>query len=123
MADQKFSFSGSFQKSKEYVDTQIELIRLKAISKASRIIGKLAVDIFKLLLAGISVLFLSFALALYLGSILGSYALGFLVTAGIFIVLILFLSLASLQVSIFIRNTTIKKLIEMWDDEEDEDQE
>lgn len=123
MADQKFSFSGSFQKSKEYIDTQIELIRLKAISKASRIIGKLAVDILKLLLVGISVFFICFALALYLGSLLGSYALGFLVTAGIFILFILLLSLASLQVSTFIRNTTIKKLIEMWDDDEDENQE
>lgn len=123
MADQKFSFSGSFQKSKEYVDTQIELLRLKAISKASRIIGKLAIDLLKLMLVGATVFFLCFALAFYLGSLLGSLTLGFLVTAGIFVLLIFLLSLASLQVSTFIRNTTIKKLIEMWDDDEDEIQE
>lgn len=123
MAEQKFSFSGSFQKSKEYIDTQIELIKLKAISKFSRILGRLAVDLAKLVLSFVAIIFLCFALAFYLSEILGSFSLGFLAAAGIFILLILIFSLASSQIASFVMNTTIRKLMEVWDDVDEEESE
>lgn len=89
MEEQKFSFTGSFQKTKEYVETQLELLKLRAIAESAKIAGAVAVDMTKLLLSLIIVFFLSLALGFFLGELLNSNALGFLVTALIFIIILL----------------------------------
>lgn len=119
MSEQKFSFSGSFQKAKEYIDTQIELVRLKAIAKSARIVGALVVDIGKLLLGLIIVFFFSLALGFYLGELLGSYALGFLVTGGIFLIFLLLVRVFSSTLEAKFMDLTIRKVVSMWEDDED----
>ncbi|WP_206367156.1 phage holin family protein [Sphingobacterium sp. SGG-5] len=119
MSEQKFSFSGSFQKAKEYIDTQIELVRLKAIAKSARIVGALVVDIGKLLLGLIIVFFFSLALGFYLGELLGSYALGFLVTGGIFLIFLLLVRVFSSTLESKFMDLTIRKVVSMWKDDED----
>ena len=97
MEEQKFSFSESFDKSKEYLETQVELLKLKALSRMSRIVGSLIVDGSKLLLTLLVVFFWSLALGFYLGEVLGSYSLGFLATGGLFLVIILLIRALSLS--------------------------
>jgi len=77
MEEQKFSFSGSFQKVKEYIDTQLELLKLKTVARLSKVAGALILDATKILLSLLVVFFFSMALGFFLGELTGSYALGF----------------------------------------------
>ena len=119
MEEQKFSFSGSFQKTKEYVDTQVELIKLKAIAKTSRILGAVILDIMKVILVLIIVFFFSLALGFYLGELLGSNALGFLTTGGIFIAILLILRLVETRLEDIFMNLTIRKVLGKLNEEGD----
>lgn len=119
MDEQKFSFSGSFQKTKEYLDTQIELIKLKAIAKSSRILGAVVLDVMKVLLTLIIVFFFSLALGFYLGELMGSHALGFLTTGGIFLVLLLLLRVLEPRLEEMFMNLTIRKVLGKWNEEEE----
>ncbi len=119
MDDQKFSLSGSFQKAKEYVDTQIKLTKLKALSKSARIGGALIVDITKLLLGLIVVFFVSLALGFYLGELMGSNALGFLTTGGFFLLLILIIKAFEPRLEARFTNMTIRKVLAKWNEEEE----
>lgn len=122
---QKFSISETFNKSKEYLETQMELAKLKAISRASRIIGSLIVDASRVLLLLLIVFFLSMALGFYLGEVLQSNALGFLATGGIFILIMLLIRVFASKIEVAFTNITIQKIMSKWgdDDEDDEDEE
>jgi len=119
MNEQKFSLSGSYQKAKEYIDTQIELVRLKAIAKSSRVIGALVVDLAKLLLVLIIVFFLSLALGFYLGELLGSDALGFLATGGVFLVLLLLVIAFEPKLEAKFIDLSIRKILGKWNEEDE----
>ena len=119
MSDQKFSFSGSFQKAKEYVDTEIELFKLKAMAKGGRIIGALVLDVTKLLLTLIIVFFFSLALGFYLGELMGSYALGFLATGGIFLVILLIIRALEPKLEAMFMDLSIRKILGKWNEEEE----
>ncbi|MGN0004238.1 MAG: phage holin family protein [Sphingobacterium composti] len=119
MEEQKFSFSGSFQKTKEYVDTQLEILKLKAISKSSRIIGAIVLDVSKLMLALAIIFFWSLALGFWLGELLGSYSLGFLATGGIFLIILLIVRAIEPKLEAKFMDLTIKKILGKWNEEED----
>ncbi|GGH09508.1 phage holin family protein [Sphingobacterium alkalisoli] len=120
MEEQKFSFSGSFQKIREYVDTRIDLMKLKVIAKSSRIIGALIVDICKLVLLLMIVFFFSLALGFYLGEVLGSYSAGFLATGGIFLLLFLSIKLFEPKLEAKMMEITIQKIMGKWNEDEDD---
>lgn len=122
MEEQKFSFSEVFDKSKEYIETQIELAKLKALSRASRIVGSLIVDGSKVLLSLLIVFFISLALGFYLGELLGSYSLGFLATGGIFFVLLLLIKAFEPKLEQKFMNMSIKRIMSKWDADDVEDE-
>jgi|SRR5690606_6236653 len=119
MDEPKFSFSGSFQKTKEYIDTQLEILKLKAISKISRIVGAIILDITKLVLTLVIIFFLSLALGFWLGELLNSNALGFLVTGAIFIIILVIVMLLEPKLEAKFMDITIKKVLGKWNEEED----
>lgn len=121
MEEQKFSFSESFKKSKEYLDTQFELLKLQAISRMTRIMGSLIVDASKLLLTLLVIFFWSLALGFYLGEVLGSYSLGFLATGGIFLIIILLIRVFEPKLEAKFMNLSIKRILAKWDDPDDEE--
>ncbi len=125
MEEQKFSFSEVFDKSKEYLETQVELAKLKALSRSSRIVGSLIVDVSKVLLTLLIVFFVSLALGFYLGELLGSYSLGFLATGGIFFVFLLLIRAFEPKLEEKFMNISIKRIMSKWhvDDDEDLDEE
>lgn len=123
MGDQKFSFSGSFQKAKEYIDTEIELLKLKAMAKGGRIIGALILDATKLLLTLIIIFFLSLALGFFLGEVLGSNALGFLTTGGVFLVILLIIRAVEPKLEAKFMDITIRKVLGKWHQDEDAEEE
>ena len=119
MEEQKFSFSGSFQKTKEYLDTQLEILKLKVISKTSRIIGAVILDISKLMLVLTIIFFWSLAVGFWLGELMGSNALGFLATGGIFLVILLIVRAVEPKLEAKFMDITIKKVLGKWNEEED----
>ena len=121
MEEQKFSFSESFKKSKEYLDTQFELLKLQAISRMTRIMGSLIVDASKLLLTLLVIFFWSLALGFYLGEVLGSYSLGFLATGGIFLIIILLIRVFEPKLEAKFMNLSIKRILAKWDDPDEEE--
>lgn len=119
MDEQKFSLSGSFKKAKEYVDTQLELLKLRAISRVSRMLGALIVDVAKVVLLLIIVFFLALALGFYLGEVLGSNALGFLTTGGIFLLILLIVRAFERKIESAFMNLAVRKFYNNWNEEED----
>lgn len=120
--EQKFSISDSFEKSKEYLETQFELLKLKGISRMSRILGSLIVDASKVLLTLLIVFFVSLALGFYLGELLGSYSLGFLSTGGIFLVILLIIRAVEPKLEAKFMDLTIKRILTKWDEEDDDEE-
>lgn len=120
--EEKFSLSGTFQKGKEYVDTQIKLLQLRALAKGSRIFGSLMLDVIKVVFTLFIVFFCSLALGFYLGELLGSNALGFLLTGVIFFVLVLLIRAFEPALERALMNITIRKVTGKWGGEEDEEE-
>lgn len=116
----KFSLSGSFKKTREYLDTRLKLFQLQLTERSSRLFASLLVDVVKGVLAVFVVFFFSLALGFYLSELLGSTSLGFLATGGIFILLILLLMLFEPRLEYFLMNRTIKRFLEKWQDDQDD---
>ncbi|WP_262245074.1 phage holin family protein [Parapedobacter soli] len=123
MEEKKFSINGTFRKSKEYIDTRIKLAKLKFVERSSRLVASLATDGLKGILLLFVVFYLSLALGFFLSELLGSSALGFLVTGGIFLLLIVVVSAFEQPLERFFMNLSIKRFLQKWNDEIDEDDE
>ncbi|MEJ5055190.1 hypothetical protein [Sphingobacterium sp. MYb382] len=117
MEEEKFSFSGTFQKGKEYIDTQVQLAKLKVMARGSRLIGSIVLDITKLILFLLVLFFFSLALGFYLSALLNNYALGFFLTGCIFLLIILIVRLLEPKIEDLFRDALIRKLTSRWDDE------
>lgn len=120
---EKFSVSGTFQKAREYVDTRFRIFQLKLAARSSRLIAGLLLDIVKVIFFLFVLFFFSLALGFYLSELLNSYSLGFLVTGGIFILLIALVFAVEKPLERFLMNQSIRKFIQKWYDEEDDDEE
>ena len=116
MEEQKFSLSGSFRKTKEYVDTQLELLKLQAMARVSRLLGALIVDVSKIILVLIVVFFLAMALGFYLGEVLGSNALGFLATGGLFLLILVLLRVFEPKIETKFMNIAVRKFYSKWNE-------
>jgi len=112
---------GVFQKSKEYIDTRFNLAKLKLVERSSRLIASLIVDMIKTVFAIFVLFFFSLALGFYLSELLGSSSLGFLATGGIFVVLIVLISLFESRLERLFMNLSIKRFLQKWNDEIDDD--
>lgn len=111
-----------FQKSKEYIDTRFRLLQLQATERSSRLIASLLVDLIKTVFGLFVLFFLSLALGFYLSELLGSSSLGFLATAGIFVVLIVIISLFEKKLEHFFMVLSIKRFLQKWNDESEENE-
>jgi len=122
MEEEKFSLSGTFQKTKEYLDSQLNLIRLKTVERSSRLIASLIVDGAKIILTLFIIFFLCLALGYYLGEVLGSNSLGFLATAVIFLVILLLIRVLEPKLETKFMDLSIRRFSAKWDDEADEEE-
>lgn len=122
MEEEKFSLSGTFQKTKEYLDSQLNLIRLKTVERSSRLIASLIVDGAKIILTLFIIFCLCLALGFYLGEVLGSNSLGFLATAVIFLVILLLIRVLEPKLETKFMDLSIRRFSAKWDDELDEEE-
>lgn len=121
MEDEKFSFNGTFQKGKEYIDTQLRLAKLKAMANGSKIFGSVVVDITKLIIALLVLFFFSMALGFFLGEVLHSNALGFFLTGCLFLFSLLVIRLLEPRLENLFRDSIIQKLTSKWEDDDQQD--
>jgi len=80
-------------KTKDYIDTRIELTRLKTVDRAADVLSGIMVMIILIFFFSLLIIFLSIALALYLGRLTGEYFYGFLIVGGIYALAILIIYL------------------------------
>lgn len=71
----------TLQKIVEYINTNLEIIKLKVLDKSSNIVASCVSHSIFIFLITICILFLNIGLALWLGGILGQVFFGFLIVA------------------------------------------
>jgi len=76
-------------KSKDYLDTKIELTKLKTIDKSADVLSTVVVMVSMIFISFLLILFLSIALAIMLGKMLGDYSYGFFIMGGFYAVILL----------------------------------
>ena len=76
-------------KSKDYLETKIELTKLKTIDKSADVLSTVIVMVAMLFISFLLVLFISLAAAIYLGELLGHPHYGFFIVGGFFALLLL----------------------------------
>ena len=102
-----------FYKLKDYADTRIDLFKLKAISKVSGVLSSVISGVVLVLLFFMVLICITIGFALLIGNALGQIWLGFLIMAGIYIVigLIMFMSRAKF-IKTPISNKFIKEFVD-----------
>jgi len=119
MEEEKFSFADTFLKAREYVDTQIELLKMRALARGSRILGSVVLDLAKILLVLFVLFFCSLALGFFLGELLGSNAFGFLLTGVLFFAVLAAVRSFEPKLEARFTDWVVRKVAEKWDEEED----
>ena len=81
------------KKSGDYLETKIELTKLKAINTSSDVLSNMVYLILKTLIIFLFLGFVSVALAILVGKTLGEYYYGFLIVGGfyLFVLLIIYI--------------------------------
>lgn len=74
-----------FSKTKNYVETSLELYKLQAIDFTADIISNVISKTVLILIFSMFLLFLNLGFGFYLANKFGSYALGFIVVAGMYL--------------------------------------
>lgn len=102
-----------FYKSKDYVNTRIELFKLKGINKASNVFASTVTAIFLVVMGLMALVLFSIGLALYLGEILGASHYGFFIVGGLYIIIgLILIALRKQLLKIPFSNWLIKNLID-----------
>lgn len=120
MNDQNFSLKGVIQKAKEYVRNWKKLSKLVFIEQIVTTLSGLILDLLIALLGFITFFFLSIAFALYLAETTGSYALGFLITSGIYLIIIIIIALMKTRIENVLINVSIRKFLKKWNEPDEE---
>lgn len=89
MEEKKAPFESLFEKVKEYVNTTIELTKLKTIDKVSEVISALVVRMGIILLMSFFFLFINIGLAYWIGELIGRIYVGFFIVSGFYLLLAL----------------------------------
>jgi len=101
MENQPHSIGSLFQHAGDYLETRLDLLKLKAISKSSDAASSVVSGLTVLLIGSFAIILLNIGLALWIGELLGRAYLGFFVVAG-------FYALVALILHIF-RNSWVKR--------------
>ncbi|WP_051292692.1 phage holin family protein [Olivibacter sitiensis] len=116
MENEKFSLKGVIHKLKEYIQTNKDLFVLQSVERLSQIVPVILLTIVKLVFAFFLLVYLSISLALFLGELMNSYALGFLVTGAVFFLLIILLSLFGGAIKRSIGGSMVNSFLRKWNE-------
>lgn len=88
MENKTNAFEGLFSKTTEYLETRVELMRLKAAGKTSELISSLVSRIVIVCITSMVIILISIGFAIWLGTVLNKMYLGFF-GVGIFYMLVM----------------------------------
>jgi hypothetical protein len=112
MAASEGSIKTLLEKSQDYLETKIEIAKLKAIGKSSDALSTIVVLISVIILSILFFMFVSIGLALWIGWLLGSAYAGFFVMAGVYAIAVILLCVFREQwIRTPVTNLIIKKLL------------
>jgi len=103
METQAHPFESLFERAGEYLETRIELVKLKSVEKSSDIISSTMATVPIILALILSIMILSIGVALWIGEQIGKSYYGFFIVGGFYI----FIALAGY----IFRNRLLKVLI------------
>lgn len=86
MENQSSSIESLIDRVKSYVETRIDLLKLKAIDKSSSFLSVLVTMLVLSIVGLIFIILLNIGLALYIGSLVGSAYCGFFIVAGFYLI-------------------------------------
>jgi len=84
MQDEKHFMEPLLERIQDYGKTSYELVRLKTIDKAARLLSELASRVVVALVISLVLIFASIGLSCWLGDILGRMYFGFFIVAGFY---------------------------------------
>jgi hypothetical protein len=109
-----------YQKAKQYSNTSLEIVKLKAVDKASDIVSSLAVSLIMVLIVALFSLFLNIGIALWIGKTLENYAIGFFIVSSFYLLLgIIVYFYRKTLIKVSVDNFMIKKLLKSNSREDD----
>ncbi|MBC5620492.1 MULTISPECIES: phage holin family protein [Butyricimonas] len=114
------TFSGLKNDISTYVETRLELMKLNTYERVAKTMAVFSYGIVLVLLAFFAILFLFLALGFFLGEILNSVALGFLLVVGMYLLLFGLILLFREKISARVTNEIITAMMSK-DEKEDEE--
>jgi cytochrome c biogenesis protein CcdA len=101
---------------KDYLETSYELLQVKLIKKVSRVISMAFFMLIVVVLGLLTLVLFSLTLASWMGDLLENRTQGYLLAAGILLVVLLIFLAAFKKIALFIfRNRIIRKIYEKQD--------
>ncbi len=111
MEEQKHQMELLLDKTNDYVETRLELFKLKATRKATDVVSSLASSLILVFIISFIVFMLNIGLALWLGDALGKSYYGFFALGGFYLlVAVLFQAFKTKWVEDPVSNAIIQKL-------------
>jgi len=89
MENQVHSFESLFGRAGEYLETRLQLMKLKSVDKSSDMISSLVSSLTIILLISFSLIIISIGLALWIGEQIGKSYYGFFIVGGFYIIIAL----------------------------------
>ncbi len=114
------TFSGLKNDISTYVETRLELMKLNTYERVAKTMAVFSYGIVLVLLAFFAILFLFLALGFFLGEMLNSVALGFLIVVGLYLLLFGVILLFRDKISAKVTNEIITAM--MSKDEKDDEE-
>lgn len=114
------TFSGLKNDISTYVETRLELMKLNTYERVAKTMAVFSYGVVLVLLAFFAILFLFLALGFFLGEMLNSVALGFLIVVGLYLLLFGVILLFRDKISAKVTNEIITAM--MSKDEKDDEE-
>ena len=92
MQDPINSIEALFEKTTDYVETRIELVKLQAVNKITDVVSSLVSRLIIMIIVVLMIVVLNTAVAIWLGDILGKMYYGFFCVAGFYLLLLIVLA-------------------------------
>ncbi|MBS1597728.1 MAG: phage holin family protein [Bacteroidetes bacterium] len=112
MSTQTGSLKSLLEQSHDYLETRIDLVKLKTIDKSSDVLSSAAAAVAIALAVLFFLLMLSIGTALYLGYLLNNFYYGFFIMAGFYAVIIIILYAGRKHwIKMPVYNSIVKKIL------------
>ncbi len=118
MSEVRQAFEGFFDDVRDYVNTRVDLATFLATEKAAEVLSSLVTKGALILVFIIGFIFLNISLSLYVGTLINSAAVGFLIVAGFYILVgIILIVIKDTWLKNPILNSFIKQMHKRNDDD------